>query len=141
MQTETFALPGARLTYQRSNDSAWTFFSSINWVGSRDLSDYGYGGRYNTFNDTNDDGVADPAELSNPKETNASSYVTIDLKVERELANNNKAFIGVNNLTDTNQADDGQSPLFYDEGGSYDVGHIYMPLRGRVIYGGFSCRF
>jgi len=130
----------ARLTYRQAR-GAWRFSTALTWVGSRNLAEYGYGDRYNTFVDGNDNGTADPGELSNPKTTTAPSYVTVDLRVERYLSSSHRAFVAVDNLTDRNQAKDGDSPLFYDADGGYDVGHIYMPLRGRVVYAGFSIAF
>ncbi len=47
----------------------------------------------------------------------------------------------MNNLFDYTQAGDEDSPLFWDSEGGYDVAHIYAPLRGRYVFGGFKAAF
>ncbi len=110
----------------------WQLDGTVTWVGSRDLADYGYDDRYND------------AALTDPKETDAPSYATIDLKASRQLGETFTAYVGVDNLLDYTQTDDGVSPLFFEESGgepAYDVGHIYGPLRGRVTYAGLQAEF
>ena len=46
----------------------------------------------------------------------------------------------VSNLFGYTQAEDMETPLFY-EGGEYDVAHIYGPLRGREAYAGVKYTF
>lgn len=115
--------------YQRG---PWQLDGTATWVGSRDLEDYGYGGRYNRY---------DGSKGTDPKETDAPSFVTFDFKASRQIDDNFSGYVGVLNLLDYTQTDDGVSPLFYEGDGAYDVGHIYGPLRGRVAYAGFQAEF
>jgi outer membrane receptor protein involved in Fe transport len=112
--------------------SGWIVSPSVTWIGSRDLDDYGYEG----WNDQDDVG-----EDSEKKDTDAPSYYTVDLKVSKDLNKTFTGYLGVNNLFDYTQAGDEDSPLFYDADGGYDVGYIYGPLRGRVMYAGFKAKF
>lgn len=112
---------------------AWEIYAQAVWVGSRNLSDYGVGPRFN---------VIDAAgNLSAPKGTVAGAYTTVDLRAERALGETWSVYVGGSNLTDVEQAMDEESPLFFDEGGGYDVVHIYGPLRGRVVYAGIKASF
>ena len=106
----------------------WDIILSATWVASRDLSDYGYEG-YN-FNDG-----------TGLKSTHAQAYVTVDLKIVKEISQHLKFYVGANNLFDTTQVNDSDSPLFYDADGGYDVAYIYGPLRGRTAYAGISYDF
>ncbi|MFP4181800.1 MAG: TonB-dependent receptor plug domain-containing protein [Thiohalospira sp.] len=125
----------------------WSFNSTVNAVGSRDLTDYGYGDRYNRWDDDNDNGEVDAGELRDPKETDAPAWYTIDLRLDRALDDTLSLYAGVNNLLDYTQAGDEETPLFYEgEAGSgeeaaFDVAHIYAPLRGRVFYAGLRAEF
>lgn len=123
------------------NSGGWELSTTVTWVASRDLSDYGYDDRFNVFNDANNDGVVDPGELQDPKDTHAPSYFTVDARAQYQLSKNLSLYAGGTNLLDYNQADDEESPLFWDADGGYDVVHIYAPLRGRVLYGGVKATF
>nr|WP_283106287.1 TonB-dependent receptor [Shewanella saliphila] len=114
--------------------NGWDFFANVVWVGSRDLSDYGYEG-YNRLLST---GEVDP---DSEKSTDAPSYFTVDLRVSYELNDYLSLYSGVTNLLDYTQAGDEDTPLFYDADGAYDVGYIYGPLRGREIYAGMKYTF
>lgn len=103
----------------------WDVIASATWVASQDLTEYGYGG-YNK----NDGTVL--------KGTIANDYLTVDLKIIKELSDKLKVYIGATNLTNYNQAADMDSPLMFDADGGYDVVYIYGPLRGRTAYVGFS---
>ncbi|MGM0411877.1 MAG: TonB-dependent receptor plug domain-containing protein [Pseudomonadota bacterium] len=147
---ETFAVAPVedRLRLETAwEGSAWSFDGSLNVVGERDLTDYGYGGRYNRWDDANDNGEVDDGELRDPKETDAPAWFTVDLRLNRELDETFSAYLGVNNLFDYTQAGDEETPLFYEgEAGSgkeaaFDVAHIYAPLRGRVVYAGLRAEF
>ena len=111
----------ASLDYMGEN---WNVFASVIWIGSRDLTRYGYEG----FNI-----IGGP-----PKSTDAESFATFDFKVTRELTDTMSLYLGATNLFDENQAGDMDSPLFFDADGGYDVGYIYGPLRGREVYAGVS---
>ena len=123
------------------NSGPWTANTTLTWVDSRDLTKYGYGDRYNTFNDANNNGTVEAGELQDPKSTRAPSYVTLDARAEYQLNETVSLYMGGTNLLDYNQADDEDSPLLWDADGGYDVVHIYAPLRGRVLYGGVKASF
>ncbi len=113
--------------------SGWAFTANAYWIGSRDLTDYGYEG-FNIYNETT--GVA-----SGLKTTKAPSYTEIDMKLSRQIGKHLNVYAGAKNLLDYTQAGDEDSPLFYDAEGGYDVGYIYGPLRGRVVYAGVKTTF
>ncbi|MEL4281193.1 MULTISPECIES: TonB-dependent receptor plug domain-containing protein [Shewanella] len=112
----------------------WEIFANLVWIGSRDLSDFGYEG----YNRLDANGQVDP---SSKKTTDAPSYVTLDLKVSYQLNDTLSLYTGVSNLFDYTQAGDEDTPLFYDAEGAFDVGYIYGPLRGREIYAGMKFSF
>ncbi len=113
--------------------AGWDFVTNAYWIGSRDLTDYGYEG-YDVFNE-------ETGEASGLKSSKASSYCTIDMKLSRQLGKHFDFYVGVKNLTDYTQAGDEESPLFFDAEGGYDVGYIYGPLRGRSFYAGLKTTF
>ncbi len=104
-------------------------FVSASWVGSRDLAEYG-----------TPEAPAFDAEGNLPKSQNAESYWTADFRVSKELNEQWQVYIGANNLLDYTQAEDMETPLFYEDGG-YDVAHIYGPLRGREAFAGVKFTF
>jgi outer membrane receptor for ferrienterochelin and colicin len=112
----------------------WEFFANLVWVGSRDLSKYGYEG----YNRLDANGQVDPDAK---KSTDAPSYVTLDLRVSYQLNDYVSLYSGVSNLFDYTQAGDEETPLFYDADGAFDVGYIYGPLRGREVYAGMKLAF
>lgn len=107
----------------------WNWNTTVTWIGSRDLADYGYEG----FNIAGD--------ASSVKTTKAPSFYTVDMKLSKALNKTFTAYLGVNNLFDHTQAGDEDTPLFYDADGAYDVGYIYGPLRGRTVYAGMKAKF
>ncbi len=107
----------------------WSWHTTVTWIGSRDLADYGYEG-YNI--------LGDPSSV---KTTDAPSYYTVDMRLAKELNKTFTAYVGVNNLFDYTQAGDEDTPLFYDAEGNFDVGYIYGPLRGRTLYAGMKATF
>lgn len=113
-------------------ENGWMANMTAVWVGSRDLSEYGYEG-WNR--------LADIGDASKAKDTDAPSYYTIDMKISKNINKNFTFYAGVKNLLDYTQANEGESPLFYDDEGGYDVGFIYGPLRGRQIYAGLQAKF
>ncbi|GAA5218495.1 TonB-dependent receptor plug domain-containing protein [Corallincola platygyrae] len=122
----------------------WDIVLSATWIGERDLSEYGYGDRYNTFFDLNGDNMVDPGELQDPKDTDADDYVTVDLKVSYEISENVLAYVGAKNLFDYTQAEDMDSPLYWEDADgepAFDVAHIYGPLAGRTAYAGVKVEF
>ncbi|MDP6374390.1 MAG: TonB-dependent receptor [Pseudomonadales bacterium] len=101
----------------------WNAYATAVWTGSRDLSRYGYEGR-NILGE------------SLEKSTSAQAYWTLDVRLSRDIGDHLSVYLGAYNLFDKTQAGDMQTPLFWDSTGSYDVGYIYGPLRGREIYAG-----
>ncbi|MEC4726129.1 TonB-dependent receptor [Shewanella sp. D64] len=116
------------------NVHGWDLFANLVWIGGRDLSEYGYEG-YNQV-DVNGDVIA-----SSKKSTDAPSYWTLDLKITKSLTDNVDFYAGVNNLLDYTQVNEGETPLFFDADGGYDVAYIWGPLRGREIYAGVKAHF
>ncbi|MGD9157110.1 MAG: TonB-dependent receptor [Desulfobacteraceae bacterium] len=114
------------------NRDGWDFNSNIYWIGSRDLTDYGYKG-YNVYDET-----TGPSDL---KTTDAPSYFEVNMRISKELGKYMSLYAGIKNLLDYTQAGDEDSPLFYDSDGAYDVGYIYAPLRGRSLYAGLKITF
>lgn len=108
--------------------NGWNATAQATWVASRNLAPYGYGDR------TND--VAG----NSPKNTKAPSFTTVDLKIAKDVTKNFNLYVGVKNLFDYTQTEK-ESPLFYDDAGEYDVGHIWGPLRGRMAYAGVRAKF
>ena len=47
-----------------------------------------------------------------------------------------KIYAGISNVFEYTQIDEGDTPLFYDNTGGYDVAYIYGPLHGREFYVG-----
>ena len=112
----------------------WELFANLVWVGSRDLSDFGYEG----FNRV--DGSGQVIESSR-KSTDAPDYFTLDLRASYEIDDTFSVYAGVANLFDYTQVEDEDTPLFYDAAGGFDVGYIYGPLRGREAYLGLKATF
>jgi outer membrane receptor for ferrienterochelin and colicins len=128
---ESFAIAPAEERITLSSDwdyQGWDVITSATWVGSRDLTDYGYEG-YNRN------------DATEKKTTIAKSYVTVDVKVIKELTKELKVYLGATNLLNYSQTDDMDTPLMFHEDGSYDVVYIYGPLRGRSAYAGIRYEF
>ncbi|WP_025819298.1 TonB-dependent receptor plug domain-containing protein [Shewanella marina] len=124
-----------RITFSADYElNDWQFFANAVWIGSRDLAEYGYEG-YNQV-DGNGNVIA-----SSKKSTDAPSYITVDLKVTKAITDNIDFYAGVTNLFDYTQANEGESPLFFDADGGYDVAYIWGPLRGREAYLGIKASF
>ncbi|MBX2848610.1 MAG: TonB-dependent receptor [Acidiferrobacterales bacterium] len=121
----------------------WDIYGTLNWVGSRDLTAYGYEG-YDQI-DAAGYIIEDSVKISK-----SPSYITLDFRAAKEINDNFSAYIGVNNLLNYTQAGEGESPLFWvagdrDEIGlqsdGFDVTYIHGPLRGREFYAGFTYNF
>ena len=100
----------------------------VQWIASRDLTPYGYGGHYNQFVN----GVA-----SDPKLTMAPSYFVVDVKAVHSLSSTVDLYAGAQNLFNYTQAGSaGDEPHFFDSQGNFNTSHIWGPLRGRQMYAG-----
>jgi len=100
----------------------------VQWIASRDLTPYGYGGQYNTFIN----GVA-----SDPKLTTAPSYFVINVKAVHSLSSTTDLYAGAENLLNYTQAGSAHDePHFWDSDGNFNTSHIWGPLRGRQLYAG-----
>ncbi|NRA72895.1 MAG: TonB-dependent receptor [Gammaproteobacteria bacterium] len=128
---QSFAIAPVERRVTVSSDwdyNGWDVIASATWVDNRDLTDYGYTG----FNRN---------DATEPKLTDAKAYVTVDLKVIKELSSSLKIYIGATNLFNYSQAKDLDSPLMFHENGAYDVIFINGPLRGRSAYAGLRYEF
>ena len=103
------------------------YWSTV-WFGSVDLSEYGYEG-YNK--------LGDPSSI---KTTDAPAYSSSDLKVQYKLSKAMKLYAGISNIFEYTQIEEGDTPLFYDADGGYDVAYIYGPLHGREFYAGIEVK-
>jgi outer membrane receptor for ferrienterochelin and colicin len=108
-------------------DDLTVFWSTI-WFGSRDLRDYGYDG-YNIKGDS-----------SSVKTLNAPSFMVSDIKIQYSLTDSIKLYGGLSNIFNYTQIEEGESPLFYDANGGYDVAYIWGPLHGREFYLGVEAK-
>ncbi|MHA7816001.1 MAG: TonB-dependent receptor plug domain-containing protein [Pseudohaliea sp.] len=119
-----------RLTLTADWEAAgWDVFASATWVGERDLAAYGTP-RRPTFD----------AAGTLPMDTDAEAFWTVDLRIAREIGERWQVYAGASNLLGYTQAEDAQTPLFYD-GGAFDVAYIFGPLRGREAYAGIKYSF
>jgi len=103
----------------------WRLSGNLDWIGARDLIDYGYSG----FNKN---------DASDRKSLKAPNFINIDLKIAYQLNSDLQLYLGAFNLLGYNQADDETSPLLYDADGGYNVTYIFAPMRGRTAYLGFD---
>ena len=109
-----------------------TFSSDVQWIASRNLLPYGYGGQYNQFVN----GVA-----SDPKLTTAPSYFVINAKAVYHLKSNWEIYVGAENLLNYTQAGSAHDePHYFDQYGNFNTSHIWGPLRGRQMYAGIRLR-
>lgn len=114
-------------------DIDWTHgnfnvFWSTTWFSARDLAEYNYDG-YNILGDE-----------SSKKTLNASAFSSSDLKVKYTISETFKVYAGVSNVFEYTQIDEGDTPLFWDASGGYDVAYIYGPLHGREFYAGIEVK-
>ncbi|HBY87828.1 MAG TPA: TonB-dependent receptor [Colwellia sp.] len=117
----------ASIEFQYEKDNLKVFWSTV-WFGEKNLSDYGYEG-YNKLNDA-----------STVKTLVGKSFSMSDIKVQYQLTEHTKVYAGVSNVFEQTQIDDGDTPLFYDTDGGYDVAYIYGALHGREMYAGVEIK-
>ncbi|WDE11668.1 TonB-dependent receptor plug domain-containing protein [Thalassomonas haliotis] len=116
---------GMDLNWQRN---ALEVNFSTTWFGSRDLRDYGYMGN----NVLNNPATAKPLD--------AGSFSISNIKLKYRLTAHAALYAGVSNLFEYTQIDEGDTPLFFDASGGYDVAYIYGPLHGREFYAGLEIK-
>ena len=109
----------------------WEVIGTLVWFGEKDLDDFGYEG----FNQLDDQGGVIE---SSKKKTEAPAYTVFNMKVSKALSDAITVYVGANNVFDTTQTGDGDSPLIFDAEGGYDVAYIYGGLRGREAYAGLT---
>ncbi len=114
----------------------WEANLTVTAIGERDYADYagaGYADHYNAAGGVDSKGSKAPA------------FATADIRIAKDFNKNWQTYAGVNNLFDYTQTAEGDSPLFFDgaSAGSedWDVGHIWGPLRGRLVYAGVKATF
>ncbi|MCW8833196.1 MAG: TonB-dependent receptor [Colwellia sp.] len=117
----------ASIELQYEKDNLKVFWSTV-WFGEKDLNDYGYEG-YNKLNDP-----------TTAKTLVGEAFSTSDIKVQYQLTEQTKVYAGVSNVFEQTQIDSGDTPLFYDAAGGYDVAYIYGALHGRELYAGLEIK-
>ncbi len=117
----------ASLEFQYEKDNLKVFWSTV-FFGEKDLAEYGYEG-YNIKND--------PTSI---KTLTGKAFSTSDIKVQYQLTEHTKLYAGVSNVFEATQIDGGDTPLFYDADGGYDVAYIYGALHGREMYAGIEVK-
>lgn len=117
----------ASVEIQYEKDNLKVFWSTV-WFGEKDLADYGYEG-YNKLNTP-----------STVKTLTGEAFSTSDLKLQYQLTSNTKLYAGISNIFEKTQIDSGDTPLFYDANGGYDVAYIYGALHGREMYAGIEVK-
>jgi len=117
----------ASIELQYEKDNLKIFWSTV-WFGEKDLSEYDYEG-YNKLND--------PTTV---KTLVGDAFSTSDVKVQYQLTEQTKLYAGVSNVFEETQIDSGDTPLFYDTNGGYDVAYIYGALHGRELYAGIEIK-
>jgi len=117
----------ASIEFQYEKDNLKVFWSTV-WFGEKNLSDYGYEG-YNRLND--------PTTV---KTLTGKAFSSSDVKVQYQLTPHMKVYGGISNVFEETQIDGGDTPLFYDADGGYDVAYIYGALHGREVYAGIEVK-
>ena len=103
-------------------------FWSTTWFSARDLSEYGYEG-YNVLGDE-----------SSKKTLDAPAFSSSDVRFQYKFSEKAKLYAGVSNVFEYTQIEEGDTPLFWDATGGYDVAYIYGPLHGREFYAGIEIK-
>ncbi|TPH18182.1 TonB-dependent receptor plug domain-containing protein [Litorilituus lipolyticus] len=117
----------ASIELQYEKDNLKVFWSTV-WFGEKDLAEYGYEG-YNKLND--------PTSV---KTLVGEAFSSSDIKVQYQVTEHTKLYAGVSNIFEQTQIDSGDTPLFYDANGGYDVAYIYGALHGREMYAGIEVK-
>ena len=101
-------------------------FWTTTFFTSRDLNDYSYEG----FNIQN--------QADSLKTTDADAFSVSNVRVQYALSETVNIYGGISNVFEYTQIDEGDTPLFFDADGGYDVAYIYGPLHGREFYVGID---
>jgi len=117
----------ASIELQYEKDNLKVFWSTV-WFGEKDLAEYGYEG-YNKLNN--------PTSV---KTLVGEAFSSSDIKVQYQVTEHTKLYAGVSNIFEQTQIDSGDTPLFYDANGGYDVAYIYGALHGREMYAGIEVK-
>lgn len=118
------------------------FVATVNVIGPRKLSPYGYYKNYNTLEDDPDPMSFDKIP-ANQKRQKAPAFYTVDMYYQRQF----KKFTllaGVNNLLDYTQTRKAESPLSWRTHRNHshlDNRHVWGPNVGRVLYTGVKVEF
>lgn len=121
---------------------AHEFVSTINVIGPRKLSAYGYNKNYNTLADDPDPMSFDKIP-ANQKRQKAPAFYTVDLFYQRQFSKFS-VLAGVNNLFDYTQTRKAESPLAWRTHGNHahlDNRHVWGPNVGRILYTGMKVEF
>ncbi|WP_133406039.1 TonB-dependent receptor plug domain-containing protein [Parashewanella tropica] len=117
----------ASFEIQYEKENLKVFWSTV-WFGSKDLAKYGY------------EGFDKKGDKSTKKTLNAPAFSTSDIKAQYQLTESTKIYAGVSNIFEETQIKRGDSPLFFDANGDFDVAYIYGSLHGREIYAGVEVK-
>ena len=113
------------------------FVATLNVVGPRNLSKYGYYKNYNTLRDDPDPFSFDKIP-ANQKSQRAPAFYTMDLFFQSNFSKF-ALIAGVNNLFDYTQTKKKESPLSWRTHRNHshlDNRHVWGPNTGRVLYAG-----
>ncbi len=128
---ESFAIAPAteRVVLTADMDmGGWQFYTTASYTGSRDLGRYGYEG-------------SNIADGSAPKSLSGQSFWVVDVRLEKMISDRLSVYAGAANLFDWTQVKQGETPLFWDADGGYDVAYIYGPMRGQEFFAGVQLSF
>lgn len=107
----------------------WDISTSVTWTGTRDLHQYGYDDRYDSYDGTN---------ASSKKRRYSPMFITTDINFGYEYTKDLTVYFGAKNLFDYTQT---ESPLYFNSNGDFDVANVWGPLQGRQIYVGAKSVF
>nr|BDT27214.1 TonB-dependent receptor [Bacteriovorax sp. HI3] len=115
------------------------FVTTVNVIGPRNLSPYGYQKNYNTLMDDPDPMSFDKIPV-NRKKQRSPLFATVDFFYQKQFQKFSW-ILGVNNLLDYTQTKKGESPLSWRTHLNHahlDNRHIWGPNTGRIIYTGLK---
>ena len=113
--------------------------ATLNIIGSRKLSPYGYYKNYNTLSDDPDPMSFDKIP-TNQKRQKAPIFYTLDLFFQKQFSKFSW-LVGINNVFDYTQTKKAESPLAWRTHLNHahlDNRHVWGPNTGRLIYTGLK---